>query len=335
MNRIPKIILLLPLMLVIGAINTVKAQQDAQFSQYMFNQLFINPAYAGVEGNFSASLIHRTQWAGYNPTFDNGGSPNTQVLSVAYGNSAFRSGVGLHFVNDMIGPLINREAQLSYAYHVPLGSRNGTQAKLSIGVRGGFYSQTIDFDQFRALDPDDKLLQSGVLSQTNSDMAAGIYYHSNTFFGGVSMNHIIPQKFNFGQEGSDGTLASNLYVLAGYNFNVGGFNSRWSVSPSVLVKMVPTDLSGYSFDLGAITTYDNKYFAGISYRQEESASLILGLKLNKSSKKPTLQIAYGFDYVFIGQSAKDPTSHEISVSYKIPIFHTTDPKLNTPRYNNE
>lgn len=332
MKRTPKVILLSLLLL---SNTLLYAQQDAQFSQYMFNQLFINPAYAGVEGNFSVGLIHRTQWAGYNPTFDNGGSPNTQVLSVAYGNNAFRSGVGLHFVNDMIGPLINREAQLSYAYHVPLGSPNGSQAKLSIGVRGGIYSQTIDFDQFRALDQNDKLIQSGVLSQTNSDMAAGIYYHSNTFFGGVSMSHIIPQKFDFGQEGSDGVLANNVYVLAGYNFKVGGYNSLWEVSPSVLVKMVPTNLSGYSFDLGAITTYDNKYFAGISYRQEESASLILGLRLNKDNKKPTLQIAYGFDYVFIGQSAKDPTSHEISVSYKIPIFHATKPKVNSPRYNHE
>lgn len=333
MNRRQKAILVITFLL---SCTFVQAQQDAQFSQYMFNQLFLNPAYAGVNGDLSFSLIHRTQWAGYNPTFDNGGSPNTQVLSVAYGSKLFNSGVGLHFVNDMIGPLINREVQLSYAYHVPLGSSNSNdpEAKLSIGVRGGIYSQTIDFDQFRALDPDDRLIQSGTLSQANSDMAAGIYYHSNTFFGGVSMSHIIPQKFDFGQESSDGVLTNNVYVLAGYNFKVGKLQ-RLSVSPSVLVKVVPTNLSGYSFDLGAIATLDNKYFAGLSYRQEESASLILGVRLNKDNKKPTLQIAYGFDYVFIGQSAKDPTSHEISVSYKIPIFHATAPKVNTPRYNNK
>ena len=334
MNNIRKILLIFIFFL---NCTILQAQQDAQFSQYMFNQLFINPAYAGVDGKLSFSLIHRTQWAGFSPTFDNGGSPNTQVLSIGYGNKLFRSGVGLHFVNDMIGPLINREAQLSYAYHVPLGSSNDPDAKLSIGVRGGIYSQTIDFDRFRALDPDDKLIQSGVLSQTNSDMAAGIYYHSNTFFGGLSMSHIIPQKFDFGQEGSDGVLANNVYLLAGYNFSVGNKfgKSRLKITPSVLVKAIPTNLSGYSFDLGAIATLNDKFFGGISYRQEESASVILGVRLNKSNNKPTLQIAYGFDYVFIGQDAKSPTSHEISVSYKIPLIYHENPKANTPRYNNK
>jgi len=333
MNNTWKTILIIVAFFLNGA--ALQAQQDAQFSQYMFNQLFINPAYAGVDGKLSFSLIHRTQWAGLNPTFDNGGSPNTQVLSIGYGNKRFRSGVGLHFVNDMIGPLINREAQLSYAYHVPLGSRNDSDAKLSIGVRGGIYSQTIDFDQFRALDPDDRLIQSGILSQTNSDMAAGIYYHSNTFFGGLSMSHILPQRFDFGQEGSEGVLANNVYLLAGYNFSVGnGLRRNLVITPSVLVKAIPTNLSGYSFDVGAIATLNDKFFGGISYRQEESASIILGVRLNKDVKKPTLQIAYGFDYVFIGQDAKSPTSHEISVSYKIPLFYHEDPKANTPRYNN-
>ena len=96
-------------------------QQDPQFSQYMFNTLFYNPAFAGVEGITQFTAIHRTQWTGYTSTFDGGrGNPSTQMISLNTPILKFNSGFGMHVVNDNLGPLNNLEAQMSYAYHLGL-----------------------------------------------------------------------------------------------------------------------------------------------------------------------------------------------------------------------
>ncbi|MEQ9166607.1 MAG: PorP/SprF family type IX secretion system membrane protein, partial [Fulvivirga sp.] len=87
------------------------AQQDAQFSYYMKNMLYYNPAFAGSEGITQITLLHRTQWAGYASTFDDGGAPQTQVFSVTTPIYKFRSGFGAHIVNDNLGPLNNLEVQ--------------------------------------------------------------------------------------------------------------------------------------------------------------------------------------------------------------------------------
>src|SRR5688500_9116298 len=89
------------------------AQQDAQFSQYMYNTLFLNPAYAGIEGQTRFQLIHRSQWTAYQPSFGDGTAPITQVLSATTPILRAKSGVGFHVVNDRLGPLTNLEAQVS------------------------------------------------------------------------------------------------------------------------------------------------------------------------------------------------------------------------------
>jgi len=125
--------------------HVVWGQQDAQFSQYMFNTLFYNPAYAGVEGVTKVQFIARTQWAGYSSTFDgSGGNPNTQMISLTSPVLKIRSGFGLYILNDKLGPLNNIEAQASYAYHLAI-----KDAKLSIGIKAGIYSQIIDRELYR------------------------------------------------------------------------------------------------------------------------------------------------------------------------------------------
>ena len=119
----------------------LQAQQDAQFSQYMFNQLFLNPAVAGLDQeNINFGLIHRSQWAGYSATFDDGSAPVTQVFRMSAPIRVANSGIGLHLVRDQLGPLTNLELMLSYAYHHKLQNGN----TLSFGIRGGIYNQTID-----------------------------------------------------------------------------------------------------------------------------------------------------------------------------------------------
>jgi type IX secretion system PorP/SprF family membrane protein len=132
------------------------AQQDAQFSQYMFNTLFLNPAYAGVEGQTKFQLIHRSQWTTYQSSFNDGTAPITQNFSVNHAYEIEEWSREYILLNDRLGPFKKFRGTGSYAYHFPV--KNG---KLSLGYRGGIYSQGIDFEKVQTIDPDDPILVTG------------------------------------------------------------------------------------------------------------------------------------------------------------------------------
>lgn len=301
------------------------AQQDAQFSQFMFNKLFLNPAFAGVEGLTQVSLIHRTQWLGYSGSFDEGGTPNTQVLSFTTGFPKYNSGIGVHIVNDNLGPLNNLEVQLSYAYHVNL--RNN--AKLSFGLRGGIYNKTIAFDRLRFRQEGDIYDIDTRDASLKPDFALGTYYYSKNFYLGISANHLIKVDFNFGNI-TEKPLANSYYLMGGYHYQI---NNEFKVTPSFLVKS--SEFNEISFDVGALVTYKEKIWLGGTYRNEESANAIIGMVIpnkNKNSKNE-FKIGYSFDYVILGQTAKQATSHEIFLSYSLPVPIPKYPSIiRTPRF---
>jgi len=158
------------------------AQQDPQFTQYMFNTLYYNPGYAGVDGVTKLTALHRSQWLGYQPSFGGGTAPTTQIVSMTTPIYKLNSGFGAYIVNDKLGPQNNLEAQASYAYHLGI-----KETKLSVGVRVGVYSQTINFDQYRATDPNDPLLNAtGKQSQVRPDVAVGAFLRKEKYYAGVS-----------------------------------------------------------------------------------------------------------------------------------------------------
>jgi type IX secretion system PorP/SprF family membrane protein len=297
----------------------VFGQQDPQFTQYMLNMLFYNPAYAGIPGATNFTAIHRTQWFGYTSTFDGHGAPNTQVISANAPLLKLNSGVGFHIVNDNLGVVNNLEAQASFAYHLAIKN-----AKLSIGLRAGFYSQTMDFDKYRAIDPDDPLLASGQESQMRPDMAAGLYYRAAKYYAGISVNHIIQSKFDFGVDSLRNALKSHLYLTGGYAYDL---NYDIVLKPSFLVK---TDLNTYSFELSLLASLREKLWGGLSYRQSDAMIAMIGYSFMKDD---TFKVGYAFDYIINAQEAKQPTSHEFLLSYTLPVLGNGEHKIiRTPRF---
>ncbi len=94
------------------------AQQDAQFTQYMFNHLYLTPAAAGADGVTKASILYRLQWQGYQSSFGDGGAPTSQILTFSTPIYKLKSGFGMYILNDRLGPQNNLEAQAMYAYHL-------------------------------------------------------------------------------------------------------------------------------------------------------------------------------------------------------------------------
>jgi len=299
---------------------TAWCQQDAQFSMYMFNSLYYNPAYAGVEGATRITAFHRSQWLGYEPTFNTGGgAPSTQVVSLSAPIYRIKSGFGVHIVNDNLGPQNNLEFQASYAYHLPI--KNG---KLSMGLRAGMYFQTIDFGKYDPIDQDDPVLLDGRESQARPDIAVGVWYQSQKFYAGASINHLLESSFDFGVDELRNALQQHLVFTAGYNYEV---NFNFVLTPSILLK---TDLNSYSFDINLLGTLREKYFGGLSFRQGDALTIMLGMDFLKDNR---MRFGYAFDYVMVDQEAKQPTSHEFMLSYKLPITPPVDRKIiRTPRY---
>ncbi|MEQ8244932.1 type IX secretion system membrane protein PorP/SprF [Fulvivirga sp.] len=297
------------------------AQQDAQFSYYMKNMLYYNPAFAGSEGITQITLLHRTQWAGYASTFDDGGAPQTQVFSVTTPIYKFRSGFGAHIVNDNLGPLNNLEVQMSYAYH--LGIKN---SKLSFGFRAGVFSQSIDYDQYRAIQPDDPALidKNGKESQVRPDMALGVYFRSEKYYAGASFNHVLKSEFDFGVNNVRNALENHAYLTLGYIHNV---NFDLKLSPSMLVQ---TDFNEYSFIIGGLAYYKDTMWGGASFRQGDDVNILLGYNFLKDK---SLSFGYSFGYVIKDQDAKQATTHEVLLSYQLPVNPGTGKKVvRTPRF---
>ena len=297
----------------------VHGQQDPQFSQYMLNEIYYNPGFAGIPGAANFSAMHRTQWLGYESTFDGAGNPQTQLISANVPLFKINSGAGFYAINDRIGALNNLEIQGSYAYH--LAFKN---SKLSFGIRAGIVSQSIDFDQYRWVDPDDPLRQSGKESQIRPDFSAGIYYRAQKYYLSFSASHLLKSEFNFGNDSLANALVPHLYLMAGYDYEI---NYDFILRPSVLVK---SDLTTYSFDVSLLAYYREKLWFGVSFRQSDAMIALIGYSFLKDN---SLRLGYSFDYIISDQSAKNPTSHELLLSYTLPVLSGGEKRIiRTPRF---
>jgi type IX secretion system PorP/SprF family membrane protein len=298
----------------------VHAQQDPQFTQYMFNNIFLTPAYAGVEGVTQVTAVHRSQWLGYESSFNDGGAPTTQLISFTAPIYKLKSGFGVYAVNDKLGPQVNQEVHGMYAYHLGL-----KDAKLSFGIKVGFYSQSLNYDQYRAIHPDDPLLagKAGKESQVRPDVGFGLFYRAEKFYFGAGINHLTQAEFDFGVNQARNALENHMNFTAGYYYEV---NFDLLLTPTILVK---TDFKEYSFDLGVIATLKDKMWAGLSFRQSEAANVLLGYSFLKDN---ALRLGYAIDVVVKDQEAKENFSHELLLSYQLPGVTSGKKVVRTPRY---
>ncbi len=297
------------------------AQQDAQYSQYMYGQFYLNPASAGVNPRtIELGAIYRQQWVGYTPSFDAGGAPITTAAFITANLSSLNSGVGIQIQNDKLGPLSITTISAAYAYHQKI--KNGT---FSVGVQGGFYSLGIDFSALRPRDAGDVLLYTGDISQLRRDFGMGLQITKKKYYVGIAANHIFQPAFTFGSTASS-KLNVHTNFTGGMNFDL---NNDIIIRPSAIIR---TDFNSFSGQVSAIASYQNFINFGFGMRNSfgvDDAILFAGVNLLKDK---SLHIGYAFDYVVSGVSAKAPTSHEVLIRYSIPMPITIPPIIRTPRF---
>ncbi|MEJ8803734.1 PorP/SprF family type IX secretion system membrane protein [Pontibacter sp. H249] len=313
---------LLPILLLMLLSQTVAwAQQQPQFTHYGFNGMQISPAYAGITKRPEIMSLYRYQWLGYDATFDDGGSPQTLLLTAHTPVRLLHGGLGLNLMRDKIANTTVLSAAISYSFHINIGEN-----KLGLGVQGNL--NNIKKGRYRAIDDGDPSVPFNT-SDTKYDLGAGVWYQSETFYAGGGVTNLLNSQYEFADSANTGTgkfLGENhIYVTAGYNLPV---TTDLEMTPTVLLKH---DTETFSFDAGARFTYSEKYWAGVNYRHKEAVSALIGMSLFQDN---ALRVGYAFDFTTFNREAKAPTSHEVMVNYRLPEpIIRFKPPVRTPRYN--
>ncbi|GAB4055695.1 PorP/SprF family type IX secretion system membrane protein [Spirosoma litoris] len=313
------------LLLLAIAAQTARAQQDPQFSLYMYNPLYYNPAAAGSEGVSRLQITQRTQYLGYQTIGNGDGSAaqSTQLLSFNMPLASIKSGIGIYALNDKYGPSINQAVQVSYAYRLAL--KNGT---LALGVQAGMFNRGFDFGQFRATDPNDPLIPTGRINQFKPDISAGVYYNTTDYWLGVSVSHLNKATYSYVTDRSIDASEPKAYLSAGYRLGL-GYNI--DIQPSVLVQYSTLQgVRGSVATLNLVGTYDNRIWAGVGYRLRDALMATVGINLMRNN---ALRVGYSLDIITSGAQIKSPTSHEIILGYALPAPDARKkPIVRTPRF---
>ncbi len=326
----------LALGLTVAGLLPAKAQQNIQFSQYIFNALSVNPAYAGYKEEWFAQMALRSQWSGLD------GAPQTGQLSIDGIADPTRKnvGLGLQLSADKLGAQSSTSVYGNYAYRLRLDAED-TQ-RLSFGIGLGLTQYGLDGNKLRPKDPDDRELPVGKISSTIPDMRFGVYYSSPKWYIGASVMDMFSGDKSNGIFKWDGNTVDNLkrkrhfYLIAGTLLNL---SEDTKLRPSLLVK---EDFKGpTSLDLSAMLIFGDRFWLGGSFRTGISLwdkDYTKGQRLSHQNSISAVtqfylterfRIGYSYDYITSKLSSIQNGTHEITIGMTFP---GKDKRLLSPRF---
>lgn len=283
------------------------SQQDPLFSQYMFNHLSINPAYAGTRDALNMAVISRNQWVAMN------GSPKTNVFTAQGPLKSKRIGLGLQLFSDKIGPKNITGALLSYSYQLPLFS-----GKLAMGLRMGTNTFAINWDEISFKDQTDPYAAySGYENKTVLTADFGGYYYTKKFYWGIAANHLNGADYSDSADAQ--RMQMHLFSPIGYGIVL---NDNIVFNPSALLKYTPG--APVNFDMNFNFRFNNKFWFGVSYRNSYGFATIMNILINEK-----LRLGYSFDLGFNKIGTAGRASHELMLGYDLNIHKS---KIIHPRY---
>ncbi|MEJ7557804.1 MAG: type IX secretion system membrane protein PorP/SprF [Pedobacter sp.] len=289
----------------------VKAQQDAMYTQYMFNTLAINPAYAGSRNVLSATTLYRNQWTGIE------GAPKTGTLSIDAPLWDKRIGLGLQFITDKLGVEQTNGAAISGAYRIRM-----EKGSLSFGIQGNVQQYkrnltNVPLESIPAYDPAfaenvDKIL---------FNFGTGVYYNSDRFYVGLSAQDLLPNQLNQSSDGTTlvGKQEVHMFLASGYVFPV---SEDLDLKPSFLIKGVKG--APLEADLNATLWIKQALGVGIQYRTSADISALIEIQATEN-----VRIGYSYDHSLTALQGFNSGSHEIMLRYE---FGFSRGKYLSPRF---
>lgn len=284
------------------------AQQDAQYTQYMYNTININPAYAGSRGTMSVFGLHRTQWVGLD------GAPTTNAFSLNTPINNSNLGIGLTFVNDRIGPTSDNTISADISYTVSMNE----SYKLSFGVKASGNMFNLDTDKLNPAQPADPNLQN-FNNEFSPNFGAGVYLHSDKLYLGLSVPNIMQDSKYNDNDISVFQERMNFYFIGGYVFDI---SSSVKFKPAILTKMVTG--SPLQVDASANFLFFDKLMLGGAYRWDAAFSALAGFQVSDG-----LFVGYSYDRESTKLSNYNSGSHEIFLRFE--LFNKFS-KMVSPRF---
>lgn len=291
---------------------TSHAQQDAQYTQYMYNTIVVNPAYAGSRHAMSVFAMHRTQWVGLD------GAPVTNSLSINTPFNESKVGLGLSFVNDKIGPSVENNIAVDFSYTIPVNY----DYKLSFGLKASANLLDVDFTKLDYYPGSNPIFENNIDNKFSPNIGVGFYLHSDNSYIGISAPNLLETK-HFDESATSGnhiaTEKINYYLIAGYVFDL---NPNLKLKPSMQIKGVQG--APLQVDVSANFMINEKFVAGLAYRWSAAMSAMVGFQAS-----PSWFIGYGYDFETTELANYNSGSHEIFLRFE--LFNKYD-KIISPRF---
>lgn len=284
------------------------AQQDAQYTQYMYNTININPAYAGSRGVLSVFGLHRTQWVGLD------GAPVTNTVSINTPISGTNLGMGLSFVNDRIGPTDENAISADISYTV----KTSETFKLSFGIKATANIFNLDINKLNPADQGDPRFQD-LNSNFTPNLGAGAYFHSDKMYIGLSIPNFFETHRYDDNSVSVNQERMNFYLIGGYVFDL---SPSIKFKPAFLMKAV--NGAPLQADLSGNFLFNDKLTLGVAWRWDAAVSAMAGFQITEG-----LFIGYGYDLETTKLSKYNSGSHEVFLRFE--LFNKFN-KVTSPRF---
>lgn len=289
-----KISLLLIFIIILG-IKDMSAQQDPQYTQYMYNMNVMNPAYAGSKESLSITGLYRTQWSGLD------GAPETITFS-AHSPITDRMGLGLSAIKDELGPISETNVYIDFSYTLPMGEN----LKLALGIKAGATFHDVGLTSLELQDPGDPFFSENI-DNVYPNVGAGAFLYSDKFYLGLSVPNFL-NSLHLDENGLQyGSETQHFFATAGYVFQI---NDNFKLKPSVMVKSAFETPVSFDGNLNAL--FFDKFEIGASYRLDDSFSGIVGFQVTDF-----LRIGYAYDHITSELKGVGSASHEVVLTFDI------------------
>jgi type IX secretion system PorP/SprF family membrane protein len=271
------------------------AQQDPQYTQYMYNMNVVNPAYAGSKEGLSITALYRNQWSGLD------GAPDTFTFS-AHSPVGDKVGLGLSAIRDELGPIAETNVYADFSYTLDVGA----STKLALGVKAGATFHDVGLVDLELQDPNDPFFSQNI-SNTYPNVGAGAFLYGEKFYVGLSVPNLI-NSVHLDENGLKyGSETQHYFATAGYVFDV---SENVKLKPSAMVKSAFD--APLSFDANLNALFYNRFELGASYRLDDTFSGLVGFQVTDN-----IRIGYAYDYITSDLDGVANASHEVIVTFDL------------------
>jgi len=284
------------------------AQQQSQFTQYMYNTMSINSGYVGSTETLDAFLLHRSQWVGFE------GAPKTSRFGIQSPVSE-KVGLGLNVMNDQIGPSQETNVEAVFSYSLDLSFKT----KLTFGLNVGINFLGLDWSRGTYNNPQDPSIGTDINGRIRPVLGTGVYVYSDKWYGGISTPNLVKNDFYDDIKEAEIDREIHLYVIGGYVFTI---SEGLKFKPATMLKFVPT--APVTWDMSANFLIYDKVTLGVGYRYDDAFSGLFGIQLSKN-----IFLGYAYDRSLTVLQKYNDGSHELILKFELSKKNSN---LKSPRF---